>query len=146
MRLNTRFLILFVLLVLALVALGGPVAHAQGAEPPAGGDVVSDPVISPAIPTAATIGAAVSFLLAFVPILSTWFKELNNTAKRRVLFVTFFLVGIVIFFASNPVDALARITLTTIFYFAQNVLAALGASQLWNDNANLSLKKPDGKG
>lgn len=145
MRLNFRFLIMFVLVVVSILCITA-IAHAQGTEPPPPGDVVSEPVISPAIPTAITIGAAVSWLLAFVPILSDWFKAQDNTSKRRWLFVIFFAVGIVIFFASNPVDALSRITLGTVFYFVQNVLAALGASQLWNSEANVPLKKADSKG
>jgi hypothetical protein len=133
---------LFILLIIMVMFLGfaalTPV-HAEGEPPPGEGAVVAGDVVSPSIPTAATFLAVFSGFLALFPGLNGWFKALPNATKRGIIILLSIAVAAVLVVGNTPPGA--PIGWLEILFFAQNLIAALFASQVMNETVNKPLNK-----
>jgi hypothetical protein len=94
--------------------------------------------MSQGVPTAITIAAIVSFILAYFPLVSGWFDTLTSQQKAVTVIVLMFVVGIGTFVSTNSVEALANSA--NWIELAQNIASAILASQIFNEFANKPLE------
>lgn len=96
--------------------------------------------MSQGVPTAATIAAALSFILNKFPVLSSWFGGLSAEAKVAFVIVANVIVGVGTFVLTNSVEALGNTSLW--LELVQNVLSAILASQVWHSAVNRPTSVP----
>lgn len=129
------FWFLIVLLVMSVMVTG--VSAATSPRAPGihylqdGGDPSAPPPISPGIPSAIAIGALISFLLDNIPLLKDWFNSLSSTVQKWIVILACVLGGAGIFLATNPPGVLQVMTIPLWLLLAQNVIVAIGSSQVW---------------
>lgn len=132
---KSLFWFLFVLLIMSLMVTSvsaAPVARAPGVYfLQAGGDPNAPPPISPGIPSAIAIGALISFLLDNLPFLKDWFNSLSSGIQKWIVVLACALGGVGIFLATNPPGVLQVMTVPLWLLLIQNIIVAIGSSQLW---------------
>jgi hypothetical protein len=139
-----RLLWLVVMFVVALVLLAPRVVFAAGLFQ--AGDGTPPPVISPGIPSALAIGALISFLLDNLPFINEWFNGLSSTVQKWIVVVFTTIAGFGIFIATNPPGVLQVMTFLDWSNLAQNIIVAIGASQLWYKGPGKTLAQDSDKG
>lgn len=133
---RSLFWFLLVLLIMSAVVTGVYSANARASalDGPTlalqeGGD--SAPPISPGIPSAIAIGAVISFLFDNLPLLKDWFDSTSSTVQKWIIIVACALAGIGIFVATDPPGVFQSMTIMLWLLLAQNVIVAIGSSQVW---------------
>lgn len=125
-----RLLWLVVMFVVVMLLFSARAVFAAGLLLQVGGGT-PPPIISPGIPSALAIGALISFLLDNLPFLNEWFNGLSSTVQKWIVVIATTIAGFGIFIATNPPGVLQVMTFLDWSNLAQNIIVAIGASQLW---------------
>lgn len=133
---KSLFWFLIVLLAMSVMVTSAGAAVATAVAPGIhllqdGGDPSAPPPISPGIPSAIAIGAFISFLLDNIPLLKDGFNSLSSAVQKWIVILACVVGGVGIFLATNPPGVLQVMTVPLWLLLAQNIIVAIGSSQLW---------------